>query len=480
MQGSALRLTAIDKAAADEGLAVGMTLADARARLPTVKIRRADPAVDQALLTRLGEACRRYTPALALHAPDGLDLDVTGCTDLFGGEAALLAEIRRRMARGGLSLRAALADTPALAYAVARFGRGGVVQPGLGEAALIPLPVAALRLAPEACLVLERLGVRRIGQVLDLPSPALARRLGEAALERLDEALGARACPLTLQLEHTPYRATRRMFEPICREDQVLRVVGDLARDLAEQLDKRALGGRRFGLELFRMDGAIKRLEVAASQPLRAPERIAALFAERLAGLNEGLEADFGFDQLRLTAKGTQTLTQGSDDLLQAQDQGRVLSDFADRLSARFGVRVRRLSPIDAHTPERAQAFSSLDKPASWSATLPARFGDVPLRPLRLFRPPQPIEVTAAEIPEGPPARFAWRRVSRTIVRAEGPERLETEWGQGAGAPTARDYYRLEDEAGRRYWVFRQGRYDLGRYHEGEAEPRWYIHGLFG
>jgi protein ImuB len=228
------------------------------------------------------------------------------------------------------------------------------------------------------------------------------------------------------------------------------------------------------------MDGAIKRLEVAASQPLRAPERIAALFAERLAGLNEGLEADFGFDQLQLTAEGTEALTAGSGDLLQAKDRARALSDFADRLSARFGAKVRRISPIDAHTPERAQAFSPLNKPIDGSRQLPARFEDVPLRPLRLFRPPQLIEVTAAEIPEGPPARFAWRRVSRAIVRAEGPERLEVEWGQGAGVPEARDYYRLEDEAGRRYWVFRQGRYDQDRYDQGETAPRWYIHGLFG
>ncbi len=471
---SALRLTAVNEAAEREGLLVGMTLADARARTPEVQVMQADPDADKALLAQLLKVCRRYTPALALHPPDGLDLDLTGCAALFGGEDRLLAAIEARMARLGLSLRAALADTPLLAFAIARFAGGGVIASGIREAALAALPVAALRLDPAGCAVLHGLGLRRVGQLLDLPRAALAKRLGEAALDRLDQALGRRADPLEIILERPAFLAERRLMEPIGDQDQVMTVTGDLARDVSVQLQARSVGGRRFVLELFRMDGAMKWLGVATSHPLSASERIAALFAERLAGLNEGLEADFGFDQLRLIAQAVESYPDASNDLLQASPTGIAMADFADRLAARFGTQVRRFSPVDTHTPEGAVRLTGLDTPADWASAPLHRFDDAPLRPLRLFDPPQPIAVVAAEIPEGPPARFTWRRVSRTIVRAEGPERIAPEWGRDDAEALARDYYRLEDEVGRRYWVFRQGDFQAG------VEPLWRLHGLFG
>ncbi|WP_174301157.1 DNA polymerase Y family protein [Caulobacter sp. S45] len=461
---NALRLTAVDEAACAQGLSVGMTLADARARFPALAVALADPAADLALLMRLAEACRRFTPALALQAPDGLDLDVTGCAALFGGEARLLMAAGAVVQRAGLELRSALADTPALAYAAARFGGGGVVAPGGGAALLAPMPVEALRLEPQGCAVLRQLGFKHIGQLLALPRAALTRRLGPEALHRLDEALGERASPLELRLETPVFRAERRLFEPVTEAEQVMQVVGDLAVDLAVQLEGRALGGRSFALDLFRLDGTVKRLGVAASRPLRQSARIASLFAERLAGLNDGLQADFGFDQLRLTAERTQSLQAGGADLLQESGAPGSVEALADRLAARTGAPVLRLTAADRHTPEVADAVAALDAPATRTTTPemeePPRFLDTPLRPLRLFRPPQPIAVTAAGLPEGPPARFTWRRVTRTVVRAEGPERLEPEWARHPTDLCVRDYYRLEDEAGRRYWVFRQGRYD--------------------
>ncbi len=460
---NALRLTAVDEAASAQGLSMDMTLSDARARVPDLAVVQADPAADLALLMRLAEACRRFTPALALQAPDGLDLDVTGCAALFGGEARLLMAAGAVVQRAGLQLRSALADTPALAYAAARFGGGGVVAMGEAPGVLAPLPVEALRLEPKGCAVLRQLGFKRIGQLMALPRPALARRLGPEALHRLDEALGQRASPLELRLETPVFRAERRLFEPICEAEPVMQVVGDLAVDLAVQLEGRGVGGRNFALDLFRVDGAVKRLCVAASRPLRQPERIAALFAERLAGLNDGLQADFGFDQLRLTAERTQPLNATATDLLQETAVAGAVEAMADRLAARNGAPALRLAAVDLHTPEVADAVATLDSETNWAeaAAEPARFLDTPLRPLRLFRPPQPIAVTAAGLPEGPPARFTWRRVSRTVVRAEGPERLEPEWARHPADLRVRDYYRLEDEAGRRYWVFRQGRYDV-------------------
>ena len=338
---------------------------------------------------------------------------------------------------------------------------------------LAPLPVEALRLEPKACAVLRQLGFRRVGQLLELPRGALARRLGEDALDRLDEALGRRPAPLELSLEPPSFRAERRLFEPISEAEQVMQVARDLAGELCASLEGRGLGGRRFALELFRVDGAVKRLDVCASRPLRSPPHVAALFAERLAGLDEGLQADFGFDQLRLTALRTQPVDAAATDLLSQALVPGAVEALADRLAARGGAPAHRLAPADRHTPEAAETPVPLDARAHWGPVGDApRYLDTPLRPLRLFRPPQPIEVPLAGLPEGPPARFTWRRVTRTVVRAEGPERLEPEWAREPTVAGVRDYYRLEDEAGRRYWVFRQGRYDIADAPPAPPPPR--------
>jgi protein ImuB len=311
---------------------------------------------------------------------------------------------------------------------------------------------------------------------MDQPRGPLARRVGKETLDRLDEALGLRACALVQKLEVPPYCMDAQLAEPVAAEEQVLRVAHDLAVRLAERLEGEGLGGRMFVLELFRLDGAVKRLDVGTSRPLRAPGRICALFAERLAALNEGLEADFGFEQARLWARSTEPFRTEASDLLQDVGSQSAFAALADRLAARLGQgAVKRLVPVpETRLPERAVRAESFDTaaPPAWAEERPAVDEGSPLRPITLFTPPQPIVVTAG-IPEDAPQQFTWRRLSRRIVAAEGPERLEPEWGRPGPETRIRDYYRLEDEQGRRYWVFRQGLY-------GEAaEPRWFLHGLF-
>lgn len=472
----------MDAAAETQGLTVGLTLSDARARVPELVTADADPGADHALLERLGEACRRYTPALALDAPDSLTLDITGTERLWGGEAALGNEIVARMKCLGLSARVGIADTPGAAWAFSRFlsplmGEGiSIIPPGKILAALAPMPVAALRLDPDMRLLLQRLGLRRCGQIVGQPRAALARRLGEGFLDRLDQTLGARACALTQKLEVSPRAVEKRLWDPVSLEAQVLGLTEALAKRLAVRLEGEGLGGRRFALELFRLDGAVKRLEVATSRPLRDPPRIAALFVERLAGLNEGLEADFGFDLLRLTAVQAEPCRPEAQDLLEPGGGEADFAGLADRIAARLGEgTVKRFTPApETQVPERAARAVPFARAArnAWAQEPAARYGAVLLRPLRLFSPPQPIQVTA-EVPEGLPEQFTWRRVARRIAGGEGPERIEPEWGRDRDEARVRDYYRLEDDRGRRYWVFREGRYE-----EADA-PRWFLHGLF-
>jgi protein ImuB len=111
-----------------------------------------------------------------------------------------------------------------------------------------------------------------------------------------------------------------------------------------------------------------------------------------------------------------------------------------------------------------------------------------PPRPIRLFDPPQPVEASWL-LPDDPPFRFTWRRQAHRVRCADGPERVAVEWwrpemsaaGSGASLPRTqsgdadaiRDYYRVEDEAGRRFWLFRTG------LPGGDDPLRWYIHGVF-
>ena len=488
-QASAIRLTAVDERAEAMGLQPRLTLAAARARVPELEAVEADPAADARLLANLAEACRRYTPALALDPPDALDLDITGAGHLFGGEAALIAAVEARFAAAGFSIRCAVASNPAAAYAFARYP---APTAGTEVERLTQMPIIALRLEPDAAEVLNKLGLRRIGQLLALPRADLALRLGPGVLDRLDMACGRRVEALPLVAEVPPFLVEARLFEPVCTELQVMDICLRLAARLCSHLLDKGVGGRRFGLELFRVDGAIKRIEVQSSIALADPARIAGLFGERLAALNEGLEADFGFDQARLWALNTHRLKPGTADLLRQGDGEGDFLAFLDRVRARFGAGVvKRFAPaLESRLPEAAVRRASADRAGSesWRED-ELRYDGVPLRPLTLFAPPQPISAIAG-VPEDPPVHFVWRKVSRQVVCAEGPERIAAEWWrteepdeakeQGADCVVSpasclpiRDYYRLEDVQGRRYWVFREGLYAA------DAPPRWFLHGLF-
>ncbi len=129
----------------------------------------------------------------------------------------------------------------------------------------------------------------------------------------------------------------------------------------------------------------------------------------------------------------------------------------------------------ETHIPERAAkaapAVATRPSQTPWPQPQP---GEPPSRPLQMFNPPEPIE-TMAEVPDGPPLRFRWRRVLHEIARAEGPERIAPEWWRDGNDEPTRDYYRVEDTHGRRFWVFRRGYYGEEERHP----PRWFLHGVF-
>lgn len=449
-----------------------MTLADARARVPRLIAHEADPAADRRWLERMAASCDRLTPMVAIDPPDGLVLDMTGCLHLHGGQTGVETAARQAMHALAGDMRLAFAATPEGARALARFR----TTPADEAAALRALPVAALGLDPEVARGLRQAGLRTIGDLADRPSRVLTARFGPLATDRLERVLGGCDSRITPRRARSPLRLERRLAEPIATCAAALRMIGELAGEAAAALETRGRGGRRFVVQLHRTDGHVIDLAVDSSRPLRDPDRIRRLFEERVEAVADTLDPGFGFDRIRLRIAHDEPLVPAQLALDGGELRAEALSALVDRLSLRAGrERLRRFVPRDSHVPEQASlALPALGQPSPgpWPPVEP---GEPPLRPLHLFDPPQPVEVIAG-LPDGPPLRFRWQRRLHDVARAEGPERIGAPWWQRApGDPgLTRDYYRVEDVGGRRFWLFRHGLYGAER-----ARPRWYLHGLF-
>jgi protein ImuB len=466
------RIASLDARAEALKLKPGLGIADARARYPAIEIVEADPEADRRLLEALADWCDRYTPLVAVDAADGLFLDITGCAHLFGGEEAMLDDLCFRLSEQGFDARAGLGSTPGAAWAAARYGLPPI---GSGEeaAALSPLPLAALRIDYETRESLESVGLRSVGSIMSAPRAPLARRFGMELITRIDQALGRVEEPIMPRLPVAPLSAERHFPEPIMLTEDIERLIPMLAAGLKRDLERRGEGARRLQLALFRVDGAVSRIGVGTSRPLREPVLIARLFHERLAALEGSVDPGYGFDLVRLAVLASAEFDDAQGDLAGGNAEAdEDLALFADRLRARLGDDAV-LVPVmvESHIPERAVTLAPFaGMPARKAAPSPAVFVE---RPIRLFRDPEPVEVTA-EVPEGPPASFRWRRASHRVASAEGPERIAPEWWRDPQGAAARDYYRVEDEDGRRYWLFREGAYDGSG-----VMPGWFMHGLF-
>ncbi len=506
--GNTWTIAAADEQAERLGLKVGTGVADARARYPAVEILEADAGAELRLLEALADWCDRTTPLVALNGANGLFLDISGCAHLFGGEQPLLDDCLARLLRQGFSACAGLASTPGAAWALARFGArpSASISPGGERQALAPLPLAALRLEQAVRENLESVGLRRISDVLATPRAPLARRFGAELLRRIDQALGDADEAISPRIVPGLLSAERHLAEPVTDVEAVEDIAGRLAQTLEPGLERRGEGARRLELALFRVDGFVFRVEVRLSSPTRDPGKIRRILREKFRALEGKVDAGFGFDMLRLSVREAAPFDAEQEDWLGEPDRGaEALSSFADRVSARLGPEALvQALPVPSHIPERAALWVPLGSfPSSdafsiqrGSPALDRRSRDgvgeprqrqASNRPLRLFATPERVEVTA-EVPEGPPIQFGWRRVLYRVAAVEGPERIAPEWwgssfgplalecddrAQGSEAPATRDYFRVEDFSGRRFWLFREGLYGASR------EPRWFLHGLF-
>jgi protein ImuB len=463
-QANAMRLTALSRAALALGLTPGLTLADARARVLDLLALDRDHEAEARLLARIVAGCIRYTPMTAPAPPDGLTLDITGCAHAFGGEENLAADLTHRLATGGVTARMARGDTPEMARALARFGRDG------GD--LHALPVEALEADAAVTRALRLAGLKTIGALATRPRKMLAARFGDLAL-RLGRLLGEQDRHITPQRLPPPIFALRRFAEPIARVDFALACLDDLLGETAETLRERHQGGRRFVARFFRSDGAIPQLAVETGQPTRDAALVMRLFRERLDTLSDPIDPGFGFDLIRLDIAHAEPLAATQTDHIAPPKAQEQLADLVDRLVVRLGRgRVHRSAPENSHIPECATRPCAPGETPAWGAAVP---GEPPLRPLTMLEPPQPVAGVIHELPYGPPKRFTWRGQAYSVAAWEGPERIAAEWWRRRDrAGRTRDYYRVEDREGHRFWLFRHGLDERG-----EGDSAWYIHGLF-
>ncbi|MEO7564858.1 MAG: DNA polymerase Y family protein [Sphingomicrobium sp.] len=509
---------AVTSAAAGQGARPGMRLTDARTLHPELIAVPADPAGDEAALRRLARWALRWSPLVEVDGADGLRLDVGGVAHLFGGEAGLIADVEERFEALGLTLRSAVAATAGAAWALARYydpsplaGEGGARRAAVGgrgerelAVRLAPLPVAALRLSSPATRTLERLGLKTIGALAGIERRSLARRFREAdnPLDALDRALGRKLEPLTAEPVEVPPRATLRLAEPVDHPEAGAQALNVLVPRLVAELEARKLGARTLSLAGFRVDGSVASASVATAIPSRDPAHLARLLTDKA----ETLDPRFGFDAFALTAEWSEPLGAAQSSLVEESTGELEVARLIDRLSVKLGPRaVRRPQARGSHLPEQASGWvgavanglsplsrrgvgqrgfavpAPLSLPPFHGSFPPPQGGEgVRKLPQRLLDQPEVIAVIYST-PEGVPRRFVWRRGVHDIARVEGPERIAPEWWRQAPGARLRDYYRVEDDVGRRYWIYREGVIGDGRGRDQQGiAPMWFLHGLFG
>ena len=454
-QQNANRIYCLNTTAIQRGLHQGMSYTDARAFCPSLQSQIAEPEQDKRFLHILRRWAVRYSPWVGLEGESGLVMDITGSAHLFGGEQAMLADMRSRLMRAGLSVHIGVADTRGAAWALAHYGEGIAATDNILPA-LKNLPVAALRIDEQMSVALQRLGLRTIGELAQTARAPLTRRFGPGLLLRLDQALGAQPEDISPQADPPHYAVRMTLPEPIGLLPDVMAGTERLLNHLCAKLKLQEVGARKLCMTLRRVDQAAQQVELRLARPLRDPQRILPLFERGLAEVDAG----FGIDQLRLEATQVEPLP-----VQQISHVSNNATDKLDDLISRLGTRIdleniRRFLPADSHIPERSFiiAPAAYTEPASgWTPANP--------RPIILF-PPEPIAASGSL----PPERFRWRRMSLTTGHATGPERIAPEWWleDDNWRSGLRDYWRVATTQGRRLWLFYT-----------PQNPGWFVQGEF-
>lgn len=449
--------------AVKEGIGVGKVLADARAVLPGLKVLDHDTGSEVKLLKALAEWCIRFTPSVAVDPPDGLLLDISGCSHLWGGEEIYRQTIVGRLEQGGYHVSAAIADTVGAAWAMARFSREGsfIVQPEGQANALAALPPEALRLELTVLQRMHELGFRNIAQFMNIPSPALRRRFGDSLLQRLGQALGSHPEVLLPVVPVEPYVERLSCLEPICTATGIRMALEQLLQAICSRLQKEGRGVRTAVFNAYRIDGELQQVTIGTNRASHNAAHLFRLFEQKIPTIEPAL----GIELFALVVPVVEATGDVQERLWNEKGGQAQIARLLDNIAGKMGMHtIRSYAPAEQHWPER-----SVRPIASLSGTPAMVWPTDRQRPLHLLSRPEPIDVMVP-LPDYPPLLFTHKGKVFKLLKADGPERIEQEWWASEGP--SRDYYRVEDEQGARYWIFR-----LGHYAEGNAQ--WFLHGFF-
>lgn len=458
-------VTAANALAQAQGVDIGMLLADARAIIPGLTVAEDDPSRFPKVLQAMAARSIFFTPLVAIDEPDGLILDVTGCTHLWGSEANYLQDITRRWENYGYQVQVAIAGSIGVAWAMARYGTSQqIIESGKEADALFNLSPAALRIFPEIAERLHKLGLGQIGSIIAMPRAALRRRFGKEFLLKLDQAMGSEVERIEPVIAIVPYQERLPCLEPILTATGIGIALERLMELLCQRLQREGNGVRQVLFKAFRVDGIIQEISVGTYRASHNAKHLYNLFSEKLGEL----QPDLGFELFTLEAMKIDPLITQQEEIWDtaAGLQSENLSKLIDRLVNKFGEQhVHRYLPAEHYWPERSlQLTNSLQEESGtpWPVDKP--------RPMQLLLHPEQIDVTAP-IPDYPPMLFRRKGKLHKVKKADGPERIEREWWLEEGPH--RDYYIVEDENGQRYWIFRSGHYDAA------STYQWFLHGFF-
>lgn len=459
-----LKITEVSALAKAKGIEKGMVVADAKVILPVIEIRDDKPELAGKLLNKLCLWCLRYTPVTAIDGSDGLILDVSGCTHLWGSEESYLKNIINRIKGFGFHVRAAMADTIGAAWAITRYGKiKAIIKSGEEAEALITLPPIALRLDIEILERLHKLGLYQIGSFMNMRRSVLRRRFGQQLLLRLDQALGHEEERIEPIIPTEPYLERLTCIEPIQTKTGIEIALERLLEALCRRLQKEGKGLRIASFKGYRIDDKTEQISIITNHPSNNTRHLFKLFELKIGTIEPAL----GIELFILEASKVEDVVSLQQTFWTANSslESKEVAELLDCLQSKFGNDiVHRYLPDEHHLPERSikPAISLKDKPTTiWCDKL---------RPIQLLSEPQPIEVTAP-IPDYPPMNFRYKNKLYKVAKADACERIESEWWLDGGLH--RDYYVVEDQEGNRYWLFR-----LGHYSE-EETPAWFMHGFF-
>ncbi len=458
-----MEIKAASAAAQMKGIDAGMVVADCKAIFPTLQVLEDQPEMAGKLLRALAEWCLRYTPTAAPDLPDGLILEVGGCTHLWGGEKPYLKDLHGKLKDFGYDIRMAIADTVGAAWAVSRFGKvSPIVAPGRQLEALLPLPPVALRLETDILDRLDKLGFHQVGSFIDMPRKALRRRFGPSLLARLDQALGHEFEVVEPIQPVAPYHERLASMEPIKTATGIAIALRQLLDALCLRLAKEGKGVRKCIFKVYRVDGHVQQLEIGTNRPSRQVEHLFKLFELKTGTIEPAL----GIEVFTLDAPIVEDASAEQDALWSlAKDNNGAIVELMDRVAAKLGAdAIHRYMWDEHYWPERAVRAVGIAAEVPQMPRLTHR-----PRPIHLLPTPETIEVTVP-LPDYPPMLFKHKGVLHKVTKADGPERIEQEWWLQQGL--YRDYYAVEDQNGARYWLFRLGSYE-------NNEPQWFMHGFF-